>query len=634
MILPEERTNSKSRFHFLTDVTALELLCSPEAVSRLESAVASLNVRDQRNFLRGYRLAVATPLHGLLWFVVDHPEMLGLQRDEGLYNWLHHRSPERGESLLSAVSDTTSDLGLLCYVFDDLEAALHRADGGLANTVAAIQKCRVVAAHFAEFLAGTEIVSLNDGEEFPPSKIMLRMSVAERVLDYVGCDPSIVRLARELVWRSGEEFHPVDDRFILNAETHLDRVALFPFATVIPEKWGTGFWFGCDLVIKLSGVTLPSDGDFDFAPRYWQRWFDEIRTFARSIDQSGEWPSGKCGLTELSQSNVRELLEHCEVNMDAVSSKRRLAAILGPDRVRLITSAGATDAIELEVMLRGAIAAHGDSKVQVLILTHSVASDEREWVSIAFRLPIHGIVSNASKWFLFYKMYHAGRVFETDVARAAAAVERLLSQFKDSLEVEEISGLDSEDFLPLCVLPAFREMRELSLKAVETNVDLRSGNSELLAGFWLVSQGYRNVKVAFKRASLGKFEYDAIGIKDGHCKVVEVKGGATVDRELQKEIHRFANKIEDLRGRMPDLTKALGCESDVENVSGLFIFLGNLDNFKPIVTSIPLWDYDDFVGALKKADLPNKIVSLLDKEHIIRQIRLGDFPNDPLCVGL
>ena len=234
----------------------------------------------------------------------------------------------------------------------------------------------------------------------------------------------------------------------------------------------------------------------------------------------------------------------------------------------------------------------------------------------------------------FYRMYHTGYVFDTDVARATMAVERLLSEFKENLEVEELGGLYSEDFLPLCVLPAFRAMRELSLEAVETNAELRSGNSELLAGFWLVGQGYNHVSVSFRHASLGKFEYDAIGVKTGECLVLEVKGAEISDHELQEQIRRFADKVDHLRGRLPDLTKALGCESGIESISGMFVFLGDLDGFKPTVTSIPLWGYDDFVEALQAMDLPDKIVGLLDRSYIIRHVGLDDFPHDPFSVGL
>ena len=544
MILPEDRMNFTSRLHFLTDVIALEFLCSPEAVTRLESAVEELSTRDELNSLRGYRLAVATPLYGLLQFAVNFPELLGLEGDERLFNWMHYRSPDRGESLLHAVSDPTSGLGRLCYVFDALQTALRRAEGGLIDTIAVVKKCRATVKAFSGVLSGTRIVSLDTGEDEPDRESLLRLSVAERVLDYVEYDRSIVPLAHRMVWRSKEEFRPVDSRFVLDAETHLANVSLFPFATGVPEKWLDGFWIGLDLVVHLNGVELPSH--CSSAPFVRQDWVNELRSFVNPSHPQGEWPSMKYGLTELSQSNIRTLLGHWEANMDVVSSKRRLAAVLGSDNVRLIADAGSTDAIQLEVMLHGAVAVHGDSKVHVLLLTHSVASDDREWVSVALRLPIYGIFSNASKWFLFYKMYHTGYVFDTDVARATTAVERLLLRFKDNLEVEEISGLDSEDFLPLCVLPAFRAMRELSLEAVETNADLRSGNSELLAGFWLVGQGYNHVSVSFRHASLGKFEYDAIGVKNGKCLVLEVKGAEISDHELQEQIRRFADKVDHL----------------------------------------------------------------------------------------
>ena len=632
MILPKDRMSFMHRLHFLADVTALTLLCSPAAVTHLERAVESLNSGHRRSFLRGYRLAVATPLHGLLWFVADHPELLGLQSDDRLYNWLHYHNPARGESLLSAVSNPASGLGRLCYVFNDLEVALRRADGGLADTVAATEKCRAAGKLFANVPTGTEFVLLDTGEALPDGESLLRMCLAERILDYLDYDRSIVSLALELVWSGGEEFHPVDDRFVLDAETHLDDVALFPFTSGIPEEWGDGFWFGCDLVIQLNEIVLQSHSDS--ATVIYQDWFKELLTFVNPLDQSMEWPSQKYGLTEFSQPSIGRLLDDFEVNMDTVSSKHRLAAILGPDTVRLISSAGGTDPLELEVMLRGAVAVQGDSKVHILLLTHSVASDDREWVSVALRIPIYGTFSNASKWFLFYKMYHTGYVFDTDVARATTAVERLLLQFKGNLEVQELSGLDSEDFLPFCTLPAFRAMRELSHRAVETNADLRSGNSELLATLWLIDQGYHSVKVSFKRAALGKHEYDAIGVKDGHCLVVEVKGAEISDRELQEQIRRFADKVDHLRGRLPDLAQALRCDSGIEGVSGLFVFLGDLGGFKPANQSITLWGYDDFVKALKATDIPGRIVGLLDKSYIVHTMGDDGFPYDPSFAGL
>ena len=624
MILPEDRMNYTSRLRFLADVTVLEFLCSPEAVTRLESTVESLSTRDQRNFLQGYRLAVATPLYDLLQFAVNFPELLGLNNDDTLLNWWHYRIPERGETLLHAVSDPTSGLGRLCYVFDALQAALREAEGSLIHTVAAIEKCRATTRAFSGALSGTRVVSLDTGEELTDRGSLLRFSVAERVLDYIEYSRGVVPMAHRMVWRGKEEFHPIGDWSVLDAETHLANVSHFPSATGVPQKWLDGVRFGFDLVVSLSGIELPSHSGS--APFISRDWVNELNAFVNPSRSAGKWPSMKYGLTELSQSNIRGLLEQCGADMDVVPSRRRLVAILGSDEVLLMSDAESTASIEWEVVLRGAVAMHGGSKVNLLLLTHSVPSDNREWVSVALRLPIYGMFSNASKWLLFYKMYHTGYVFDTDVARAIAAVERLLLEFKDNLEVEELTSLDSEDFLLLCVPPAFRAMRELSLTAVETNADLRSGNSELLAGFWLVGQGYEHVKVSLKHASLGKYEYDAIGVKDGQCLALEVKGAETVDQELQKQIGRFADKVDHLRGRLPALAKALGGESAIEDVSGLFIFLGNLGDFRPN-SSIPLWGYNDFVEALKAIGLPDKIVGLLDRSHIIRQVSFDDLPD-------
>ena len=632
----QERLNQTSRLTLHSDVTALGLLTSPAAVARLKVAVGPLTLRDSRSFLRGYRLAVAVPLQGLLRFVVDYADLLGLENDDTLSNWLHFRSPARGESLVSAVSEPTSDLSRLCHVFNDLHVAMRSDERGLIDTIAAIEKCRVVARAFDEVLAGTEIVSLDTGDKLPYGESLARLCLAERVLDYAEYARSIVPLTYESIWSGGKEFRSLDDSFILDAETHLDSIALFPISKGVPKEWLNGLRFGFDLVVTLSGVALPPHSDPDSNHLVSPVWLNELRSFTNPAypRPEGQWPSMKYGLTGFAQSNPRRLLGHFEVNMNTASSRHRLTAILGSDRVRLMADADATAALELEVMLSGAVAAHRDSRVHLLRLTHSVDSDDREWVSLAFRLPMYGFFSNASKWFFFYKIYHTGHVLDTDVARAMKTVEGLLLRFKDNLQLEEISDLDSQDFLPLCVSPAFRAMRELSRAAVETNAALRSVNSELLAAFWLVEQGYSHVKVSFKHALLGNYEYDAIGVKDRHCLVVEVTGANIIDRKLQEKIERFADKVENLRGQMPELRQALSSDSEINNVSGQFIFLGDLRRFKSVKPSISLWGYDDFVKALKALGLPDRIVGLLDRSHIVHSIQTSDFPHDPFFSGL
>ena len=138
----EKRIELKAGLNFRSDVTALDLLCSPAATTELESGVESLNPRDERNFLLGYRLAIATPLVRILRFAVVRPELLGFEFDDRLFNWLNHRIPQGNEPLISAVSDPESELSHFCRVSNDLHLALRRTERNLPDTVAVIEKCR------------------------------------------------------------------------------------------------------------------------------------------------------------------------------------------------------------------------------------------------------------------------------------------------------------------------------------------------------------------------------------------------------------------------------------------------------------------------------------------------------------
>ena len=503
-----------SRLDFLADVTALGSLCNPMAIARLTSAAQSLNQRDCANFLRGYRLAVATSLYDLLEFTIDHTDLLGLEFDDRLGNWLHFRRQEHTASILSAVSEPESDLGRLCSMFDSLLAALRRADGGLDGTAAALKRCSRFASLVGRLTEGCEIVSLSTGEKVTDGDAILRARVAERVLDYLEHRRSYY-LAYELVWGGqGELVH--DDDFVLRAETHLDSISSLPERRGIPSRWWGGLCFGFDSVVRANGVSLASHSKGDLGS---PDWYKELQAFVNSACPDDEWPSLGFGLSEFCPSSVSRLSDWLQVDVPHVPSRDRLAATLGSDTVRLITSMDATDFMDLEILLTGALAVYEDSPLQVLLVTHSDDSDQRAWVSVGVRLPRYGHVSNFSRWYIFHKMYHEGIAIDSDVVVARKKVNGLLSQFKDSLKVEELHGLAGKDLLQLCELRAFREMRNLSQKAVDVNAALRGVVVLLLAAYWLQTQGYRDIRVSFKRASLGEHEYDVMGVKEDQCMV-------------------------------------------------------------------------------------------------------------------
>ena len=532
-----EPLNRSLRLHFLLDLTALECLCRPESLVRLETVTESLNPRDKRNFLRGYRLAVATTLNSLLDFVVRNADSLGLEYDDRLNHWLSYGSPEGAVSILSAVSDLESNLARLCSGFDSLFGTLRSSDQSLGETIAATKRCGELGSILRATLGRCEVVLRSDGSRVADGDSLLPVLIAERVVDYTWMPSHFIPDAFQLVWGGEEEFRPLSDESTLEAQTHLDGVSSWPFGRRIPERWGDGLYFGVDSVVRMEGVSLPSHANSDTEPFVGPKWFEELQHFVNPTHPGGRWPSLEYGLAEFAEFSKNGLLEYLSANypvdMESIPAKDRLAAILGPDTVRLFTPGSFTDFMDLEILVAGAVSTYPDTPVEMLLVTHSVESDGRDWVSIAVRSRRETPFSNHTKWYLFYKMFHEGHVIDSDVGRAIREVEGMLTRFKDKLHIaERIDGVSDRDLLSYCELPAFQAMRELSQRAVDVNSKLRAGLSELLASYWLQAQGYSNVKVSLKRASLGNYEYDALGVKDGECLVVEVKGGVLATSKI------------------------------------------------------------------------------------------------------
>ncbi|MCY4414717.1 MAG: hypothetical protein OXE87_00160 [Chloroflexi bacterium] len=606
---------------FVTDVNALDALCNPTAVAALEAEAVLMQRRDRRNFLDGYRLAVATPLLGLANFVVADADLLGLVHDSRLWIWWNYGNRNGSSPIMSAVSDPLSGVGRLCSAFDRLSATLRVSDRrsrdyGLAETVSAVGTVGTFASLMCNAAAESAIVSLDTGEHQSQIDPLFKLCIAERVSDYMDGTPHYSSAYR-LFWRHGEDRRPVDDESVMSAETPLDWVFSLPTGGFVPRKWAKGLGFGFDTILRSAGISLvpnPNPGEFAVA-----KWFDLFHQMTQRHFPAGTWPSLHYGASEFDQSAVDRALTQLEGDVVAVSPQDRLAAILGPDSVHLQTSAASADFFDFELLLTGMIAMHAGGPVQVLKVTHSVEDDSRDWVSFAIRSPIYGLWSNLSKWYLFYKMYHEGHIGDSDVARAIQEVEALLSRFADDLEeVEHVAGVSDADLLSYCNSQAFDSMKALNRKAIVANADLRARYSELLAGFWLNGHSYHCVKVCLEPASLGKREYDAVGVKDGRCLVIEVKSGSVVDGDLRDQIVRLDGKVRHLRGALPALQRALGCDSAISDVAGLFISLASLQGFDPGWHECELWDRDRFVGELKDVGLPNKIVDLLDVSYIIR----------------
>ena len=66
-----------------------------------------------------------------------------------------------------------------------LIVALRKSDRGIAETVAALEQCGAFASMLARVAEECTIVSLHTGEELTDYDSLLRVCMAERILDYV-----------------------------------------------------------------------------------------------------------------------------------------------------------------------------------------------------------------------------------------------------------------------------------------------------------------------------------------------------------------------------------------------------------------------------------------------------------------
>ena len=622
-----------SRMGFLLDLMVLDHLCDTKSLRRLEATLEHSESRDGVNLLRGYLLAVATSLFNVLEFAVFNGNELDLEEDDGPAHWLLYGFYKRRGSIVSAVSDLKSDLARLCRNFDDLFGSLRRSGGESKGAFATIRNCGEFGAILRTSLGECKVVERRDGSEIPNGGAMLPWLLAERVWDYSD-RLTFPDAAYQFVWGGDEEPPQPSEGAALEAESHLDDMVRRPLLGRMPGEWRNGLYFGLDAVLRLEGIVLPSHSASHFYVDNSAKWADELESFVKAQHPTVEWPQFEYGLDEFTGFSKADLMRHLpesdSVTSAAVSAKQKLSALLGPDTVRQFTPGSSTDFIDLEVFVGGAVQAQADTPVEILVVTHSVESDNREWVSIAVRSRRETLIANNSRWYLFFKMYHEGPVEDSAVGHARAAVRRLLARYEENLKITWIPGATDHDLLAFCEPPGFEAIQKLYSTAVDVNSELRAGLYELMAAYWLQSQGYSNVHVSLKDASLGKLEYDVLGVKSGQCLVVEVKGGNVTDRALQMEVDGLSRKVEHLQSRLSSLAKALGCEGSISRVSGLFVSLANVQDVEVGAGPVDIWGFEDFIKRLRDAGLSSRILKLLAQGHIIRFIDLTGLAGLPV----
>ena len=95
----------------------------------------------------------------------------------------------------------------------------------------------------------------------------------------------------------------------------------------------------------------------------------------------------------------------------------------------------------------------------------------------------------------------------------------------------------------------------------------------------------------------------------------EVKGQSTNDKELKRQLDRFASKVRKLRDHLPELAEELGYTDEITAVSGTYVSMGRprLEYDDPDVTFL---DYDAFIAELRRARVPPRLFGQLQPTRV------------------
>ena len=114
-------------------------------------------------------------------------------------------------------------------------------------------------------------------------------------------------------------------------------------------------------------------------------------------------------------------------------------------------------------------------------------------------------------------------------------------------------------------------------------------------------------------------------MEGGECFVIETKGQSTTDRELAAEVEYFAPKVNTLKEHLPELAKEIGYDGDLHRVTGVFVSMARLGQYDRGEPDVALWDFDDFVSALRGEHFPKRFLDLLEASSIARVWSTGQF---------
>ncbi len=635
-----------ARLRFLADAAVLRSICNPDAIGGLNSVIGDRTRRRGRDCYRlcnGFKWLAGVATYSLLEGIIDTPELLGLDWDQRAWTWWRDNRYEGSSTLPSAFTNPSSDLAGVGGRLFSILSLLRTSGDSWERMVEALGHALSISETLWTIALDCEVSPIRDcpGDFTVQEAVQLR--ALERLLDYLKYERAKMPSAYEFIWSNNASANEVPqeedvfgDDVLDELDTELSPLPDMPFSSSVPVEWATGVIAGTCIAIQQ----LRSAGDKEFDPGEAFRKFTngdgtvigllEDLVKAPFQDQYVEFPSQHFGLTGPRHLTSYDLTK-LQGPVSRVSDPERLAALLGVEN-KLVASNGPLDHEQFATVISG-LASLNDSpdSIKVVRVSHSQSDDDLNWFSLAVRVPRIGPMSNASLWWIFHKIYATGTL-EPDCIIAERRVNDTLDAFKEPIDLEELSEVSANDLLALSSSPAWKFLHAHSKRIQEVNSDLRGAIPELVSALLLSHWGYQHIKANFKPSALGGREIDAGGIllsEDGcDCFVMEVKGSAETDEDLENQIIRFKAKLDDLREQLPQLSIDMGFAGTIKTVSGLFVSMSDLTHYERGSYGVELWDFQRFQEALRAAGVSEFYRNLLKKTSLTIVMRdFGGLPD-------
>ena len=608
---------------FFSDALLLKTLCAPEALQDLETILDYLGIyerqgREYDRVVDGYKLVVATSLYSVIDRVINFSSLVGLEVDHRLVEWWGWRENSEGVPERSAFTYPESDLADLVVSLQDLVIQFPRSRTW-ESFEEAIGKAHTLGETLYESALGSSVYWLRGQTEELDTVEALRRGAIERVDDYL--EDHTMMSAYDFTWgyesRKETVLPEIMDDFWRETESHLDSPPLsFPQQSKGPN-WGKGILAALSIALSRLGFEGRTAAA---ASALFLMFTDSPAQVKDNLHSSlnHNWPSMQYGLDQPAGVPLDHLIEE-KGHMENIHAENRLRDLVGKEEGRIL-GRGSYDALDFPMILEAAASgATDDNRVEVVRVEHpALHPGYLTRYSIAIRTPRFGFVSNVSKWWVFYKAYGFGQLADPENHHAERLAKESLAKYADRINLIELEPVGDRFFLSLFEPSVWRTVFNEAKHLNDVNAELRGVIPELLVTDLLARQDYGVIRTSFKPHALGGLEFDSLGIKAGpngsDCLVVEVKGGSSTDKVLERDLDRFASKVRMLKEHLPELAEQFGYTDEITSVSGTFISMGRprLEYDAPDVTFL---DYDGFVRELRRAGVPSR---LFDQLHPIR----------------